>query len=1201
MRKKFVSAMAFGAMILASSPVLVSCSDYDDDIDRLQNQVDGIKGENPVTPAELQAALDAAKADYQAALELALTGKADNAAVQALQAKVNELNDALNGKADAATVQGILNDIRTLSEEVNSVKDGLDGVKSELQGEIDALKEKIAGVESGAATKAELKAQLDAAVAELNAKIAAADNTADIEALNGKLTELKNAQDALSGKLDADKTELTGKIADALAKAEDAAAKAGDAATKAEVEALKSKVDALEGTVASNEALNTIKSELEGKIAEAMAKAQEAAAAAGNAASAAAFEELKGTVTTLSGKIDELTSKPSLTEADVRSLIQAELTSSLTDLNNKMIQVENSISNNARAITELTQKIAKIAEIESTLTDYESRLALVESGKASKQDLTDLATRVGTLETSMQGLSETIGSYLTANSYAKLSDIDSKLSTQLASYYTKGEVDQAIQNKINAAKQLTEAQQKAVQEVFANLDTEAEGFKTYAELLGEVATLNAKFAEDGDVAALETGLSDLDKKFNEFVNSANAAIQSIVFMPENMYRTVSFRSLILTASNKYVPITSTKEQTIRFRVTPAAAAKNLAENYDLKFLGHKQTRAIGGNKYIEQVDGTNIDVAEDGVVSIRVKTGTDNTLLDRDVQNHYSSICLQATAKEKKDSEGKKIEGVMRADLTSDYFTLAVTKREVSKVYVFAANEPDPTIGYVNNWSFDYKSGRMFTDQSGNRLDDLNRDGFDMEKVGKVKYELVRVIPQFTIDEDTGVLTYVKVNEPASIGAQVQVKAIYTFNNDEVSAQISKFPTTYKIITVTKEISNNPYEVEAERFGNIEWTTGRTYPLDMLEVQNRAGMSSKDFTALLAKSYTEEVAVNGDKELRIDQDPLTGNLVVVVPPYINMAKATYRSTILNDDGTISYSKALRRKYVIDDLHTFEIIVHLPETSVFPGVEITRNEYIWSGDQLFVPASEDKNSAGKINGVRLTDLDYSAAYDNYKPDYVNVLAAKGLNYSLAVTPAKINNISVQGVLISNGKVSVNKDEFNGGKACKVADIKASIKLNQNRQTDEMAVNNGSIIVDDLSGLWEVTKKAFTVNSFSDKIQLAEGCTWFSRGIKENGKIVRHIMWKAGKLYDASVEGSKFANNPLDMYGLTAPKFTKITDPNNLANVNPVTGELTFKDNAKDFLLQKDYTITVESVIKSRWGEYSEPRVDLYTITIPKGTK
>ena len=1157
-----MSAMAFGAMILASSPVLVSCSDYDDDIDRLQNQVDGIKGENPVTPAELQAALDAAKADYQAALELALTGKADNAAVQALQAKVNELNDALNGKADAATVEGILNDIRTLSEEVNSVKGGLDGVKSELQGEIDALKEKIAGVESGAATKAELKSQLDAAVAELNAKIAAADNTADIEALNGKLTELKNAQDALSGKLDADKTELTGKIADALAKAEAAAAKAGDAATKAEVEALKSTVDALKGTVASNEALNGIKSELEGKIAEAMAKAQEAAAAAGNAASAAAFEELKGTVATLSGKIDELTNKPSLTEADVRSLIQAELTSSLTDLNNKMVQVENSIGNNARAITELTQKIAKIAEIESTLTDYESRLALVESGKASKQDLSDLATRVGTLETSMQGLSETIGSYLTANSYAKLSDIDSKLSTQLAGYYTKGEVDQAIQNKIDAAKQLTEAQQKAVQEVFANLDTEAEGFKTYAELLGEVADLNAKFAEDGDVAALETGLSDLDKKFNEFVNSANAAIQSIVFMPEYTDRMVTFNSLVLAASNKNLAITSTNERTIRFRVTPAAAAKNLVENYDLKFLAYEmKIRGIGGNEYIEQVGpDEDIDVSKDGVVSIRVTTGEKNKKLE---DSKYYSICLQATAKDKKDDEGKVIDGVMKADLTSDYFTLGVVLRKVTQVFVKQNTQSGLSIDYNKPWSFDYKSGRTFIDQNSEELS----DEFNMEKVGKVTYDVDNK-KEFSIDSESGILTYTKANDVSSIDKTAKVTATYTFNADKVNT--TNFQTSYDNVTIVKVIDNVSFD--RVNFGKVDWTQAKTIPLDMTAIQNATGLETSDFKTM-TEVGKETFKLNGTNiEVGI-MGNLTNGLFITVPRYINMANVTYTTTIPDENGKMTTKNALRLKYRINELKTFEIIVNMPTVSEFPEVKIERNTSWWVDDNIRISAVNEPDN-GKIESVKLTEMDYSEVFNNYKNDKVEYFA-KGLSYEVKVNP-------VLGVKDENQKINIDKETYRGD----AIGINAVVRLNKNNQSAVLKSDKGSFVVPDLSGDWKVEKLTFEKDGqLTGSINLAEGCTWTSRD--------GYVMWKNGQLYwdgntnKAIADAAMFKYNPMGIYGLEAPKFEVVsgTDPDNLVSVNSSTGMLTFTSKAANFVLAKDYVIKVKVMVKSQWGKYA----------------
>ena len=40
MNKKFLSAILFGALMAGSTSTFVSCKDYDDDIDGLQEQID---------------------------------------------------------------------------------------------------------------------------------------------------------------------------------------------------------------------------------------------------------------------------------------------------------------------------------------------------------------------------------------------------------------------------------------------------------------------------------------------------------------------------------------------------------------------------------------------------------------------------------------------------------------------------------------------------------------------------------------------------------------------------------------------------------------------------------------------------------------------------------------------------------------------------------------------------------------------------------------------------------------------------------------------------------------------------------------------------------------------------------------------------------------------------------------------------------
>ena len=55
MRKKYLSALLFGALLFASAGTFTSCKDYDDDISNLQGQVDGIKADLDDLQAQISA------------------------------------------------------------------------------------------------------------------------------------------------------------------------------------------------------------------------------------------------------------------------------------------------------------------------------------------------------------------------------------------------------------------------------------------------------------------------------------------------------------------------------------------------------------------------------------------------------------------------------------------------------------------------------------------------------------------------------------------------------------------------------------------------------------------------------------------------------------------------------------------------------------------------------------------------------------------------------------------------------------------------------------------------------------------------------------------------------------------------------------------------------------------------------------------
>lgn len=92
--------MFFGALSLAVGTTVTSCKDYDDDVNNLQEQIDKITSNNPVSKEDMQKAVSSAIADLQAKLDEAVAKleAADKDALKQLQDKVKELNDALKGK-----------------------------------------------------------------------------------------------------------------------------------------------------------------------------------------------------------------------------------------------------------------------------------------------------------------------------------------------------------------------------------------------------------------------------------------------------------------------------------------------------------------------------------------------------------------------------------------------------------------------------------------------------------------------------------------------------------------------------------------------------------------------------------------------------------------------------------------------------------------------------------------------------------------------------------------------------------------------------------------------------------------------------------------------------------------------------------------------------------------------------------------------
>ena len=136
MNKKYLSALLFGALTLASTGTFTSCKDYDDDIENLQGQIDKLATKEDLSAqiSTLESALAAAKSEAEAAKAaaaqaLAKAEKAESTATEAEKAAAKAALDAAAAKEEA---------IKAAQEEVKKAK-------AELEATIDAKFEEEKG------------------------------------------------------------------------------------------------------------------------------------------------------------------------------------------------------------------------------------------------------------------------------------------------------------------------------------------------------------------------------------------------------------------------------------------------------------------------------------------------------------------------------------------------------------------------------------------------------------------------------------------------------------------------------------------------------------------------------------------------------------------------------------------------------------------------------------------------------------------------------------------------------------------------------------------------------------------------------------------------------------------------------------------------------------------------------------------------
>lgn len=257
MKRKFISAMLFGALLIAPATTFVGCADYDDDIENLQGQItNNATTLDQLTKEKIQnveteiESLKAANKQLQEALDKAKSEgtDADAATLAAAQKLVEDAQTQLQAALDAVNgdITGINGKISDLDARLLAQDGRLKSVESLLAA--DGKLTLAINDAQALAEKAYNLAEQTAATAEANKQAIkdAAENLKSIkESLEGQINTLSDKVNDLSKKLADQNADITAQINSLKSQLNDA--NEGISANGDKIKANKQKIDEIVG------------------------------------------------------------------------------------------------------------------------------------------------------------------------------------------------------------------------------------------------------------------------------------------------------------------------------------------------------------------------------------------------------------------------------------------------------------------------------------------------------------------------------------------------------------------------------------------------------------------------------------------------------------------------------------------------------------------------------------------------------------------------------------------------------------------------------------------------------------------------------------------------------------------------------------------------------------------------------------------
>lgn len=409
MKRKFISAMLFGALLVAPATTFVGCADYDDDIENLQGQItNNATTLDQLTKEKIQnveteiESLKAANKQLQEALDKAKSEgtDADAATLAAAQKLVEDAQAQLQAALDAVNgdITGINGNISSLDARLLAQDGRLKSVESLLAA--DGKLTLAINDAQALAEKAYNLAEQTSATAEANKQAIkdAAENLKSIkESLEGQINTLSDKVNDLSKKLADQNADITAQINSLKSQLSDA--KDGISANGDKINKNKQKIDEIVGQLTElQNQINANKSKVETLESNYLSKVNELVA--GQNGLKTSIEGLKSANETINQRLESAEGRLDTIEDLIASLAKSsDVTSSIDQLRQEIEAKIGKLNEEGKDDT----VASLIAGINSSITSIQGDITRID-GEITRIDglidvlFTDLSNLVTSLE-----------------------------------------------------------------------------------------------------------------------------------------------------------------------------------------------------------------------------------------------------------------------------------------------------------------------------------------------------------------------------------------------------------------------------------------------------------------------------------------------------------------------------------------------------------------------------------------------------------------------------------------------------------------------------------------------------------------------------------------------------------------------------------------------------------------------------------